>query len=272
MAGDRTPPTARLEQAIAAARADEPTLERLAQVRERIAQQSAGAQDASGGAAGPASAPLVKAATALGVLGLIVAGASWWAGTTQPSSAPALAPAPPRAPVHAVAEPVRAPVAKPPVEPPVALTRKLRQPQAASPDPAATTAADSRAGALEPARKPAPVRAPSEATTRPPAIQAEPAAQKPQPQPAQQDDSELALLRAARAALAADPAGALRLTDRHAQRFPAGVLREEREVIAIEALARAGRQADARARADRFAASFPSSVHGERVTRAVGQP
>lgn len=73
------------------------------------------------------------------------------------------------------------------------------------------------------------------------------------------------LLRAARAALERDPARALALTQEHKRRFPAGMLAQEREVIAIEALSRLGRSDDARSRADRFGKEYPDSPHGDRV-------
>lgn len=76
------------------------------------------------------------------------------------------------------------------------------------------------------------------------------------------------MLRGARLALEQEPRRALALTAEHKQRFPSGVLAQEREVIAIEALARLGRQDAARARADRFTADFPDSPHRERVDEA----
>jgi len=78
-------------------------------------------------------------------------------------------------------------------------------------------------------------------------------------------ESELSLVARAQAALAADPARALSLTDEHLQRFGSGALAQEREVIAIGALVRLGRMTEARARAERFHALYPTSAHGRRV-------
>jgi len=80
--------------------------------------------------------------------------------------------------------------------------------------------------------------------------------------------SEPVLLEQARRALAGSPATALALTNQHAARFPHGVLVQEREVIAIEALRRLGRGAEADRRATAFAQAFPGSAHQRRVEDA----
>ena len=73
--------------------------------------------------------------------------------------------------------------------------------------------------------------------------------------------AEALLLERARTALASNPAQSLALAQRHAAEFPHGLLVQEREVIAISALRRLGRTAEAAARAARFDARFPKSVH-----------
>lgn len=80
--------------------------------------------------------------------------------------------------------------------------------------------------------------------------------------------SEPALLEQARRVLASDPAAALALTGQHATLFPRGVLAQEREVIAIEALRRLNRSAEADRRAAAFAKAFPGSVHQRAVEDA----
>jgi hypothetical protein len=73
--------------------------------------------------------------------------------------------------------------------------------------------------------------------------------------------AERMLLDAARAALAhGAPDEALAAVDRHAATYPHGALREEREALAVKALAAAGRSAEARARGEHFRAEFPRSV------------
>jgi hypothetical protein len=79
--------------------------------------------------------------------------------------------------------------------------------------------------------------------------------------------SETLLLEQARAALHSHPARALELTRRHQARFPHGVLAQEREVIAIEALQRLGLEAAAKSRAAEFERRYRGSVHQPRVLR-----
>jgi hypothetical protein len=79
--------------------------------------------------------------------------------------------------------------------------------------------------------------------------------------------SEAALLERARAALATDPALSLSLVRRHRAEFPSGVLRQEREVIGIEALRRLDRRDEASRKAEEFRQKFPDSAHGRSVER-----
>jgi hypothetical protein len=77
--------------------------------------------------------------------------------------------------------------------------------------------------------------------------------------------SEPVLLEQARKALASAPAAALALTNEHAARFPHGALAQEREVIAIEALRRLHRSAEAESRSAAFAKAYPGSAHRRMV-------
>jgi hypothetical protein len=81
--------------------------------------------------------------------------------------------------------------------------------------------------------------------------------------PATWDEPQL--IERARKALAADPRRALALTQEHQRRFPAGALGVERDVIALEALARSGQTAEAKRRATAFEAKYPKSIHLPRV-------
>ncbi len=107
-----------------------------------------------------------------------------------------------------------------------------------------------------------------------PATVAEPppsAAQAQAPVPARAPATapdEAQLLRAAQAALKTDPARALALTQEHKRRFPHGVLAQEREVIAIEALSKVD-QAAAKKRAEQFRQEYPGSAHESKVGAAV---
>jgi hypothetical protein len=69
------------------------------------------------------------------------------------------------------------------------------------------------------------------------------------------------LIERARRALGTDAQRALALTQEHQRRFPNGELRVEREVIALEALARSGRASEARKRALVFEAKHPKSIY-----------
>ncbi|CAN5846697.1 hypothetical protein BH11MYX4_BH11MYX4_29340 [soil metagenome] len=84
---------------------------------------------------------------------------------------------------------------------------------------------------------------------------------------------EREVIDAARAALThGRPADALTATARHAERWPRGHLAEEREVIAIQALAASGRRAEADRRASAFKRSFPASMLIPAVDQALSTP
>lgn len=79
-------------------------------------------------------------------------------------------------------------------------------------------------------------------------------------------ETELSLLKRAQANATTAPSEALALTKLHANRFPSGALSQEREVIAIDALVRLGRVAEAAQRAERFQANYPGSAHARRLS------
>jgi hypothetical protein len=137
--------------------------------------------------------------------------------------------------------------------------------------PAETTAppmASSSTRLVEPVPAPpspnAGVTAPSEPTAAVPAPSASSASSARAKTP-----NEAALLERARRALSSNPALALELTRRHQTEFPRGVLRQEREVIAIEALRRLGKADQARERGSDFRREFPDSPHGRAVDRGL---
>src|SRR6185436_6341045 len=69
--------------------------------------------------------------------------------------------------------------------------------------------------------------------------------------------AETAQLAELRRVASSDPRRALTLADEGAHQFPNGFFSQEREAIAITSLLRLGRDADARARAERFLARYP---------------
>jgi hypothetical protein len=173
-----------------------------------------------------------------GVLGIVCLSLlAAWVGLREPAPRSLPAAAAPRAPAAAVEAPavqpvlpeVRALPEPPPAQP--ARRPRAQQPKVAPTDPAAAAPAGVPALTAE---------------------HADPAA-------------ELTLLTRARRLAAAAPAEALSLTAEHAEKYPRGVFMEERELIAVEALAHAGRAEEARTRASAFLAAHPRSAHGERM-------
>lgn len=80
--------------------------------------------------------------------------------------------------------------------------------------------------------------------------------------------SEAELLEQARSALKGDPARALARANEHRRRFPGGVLVQEREVIAIQALRQLGRASEAEQRAEAFSKAFPGSAFQRKLKPA----
>jgi hypothetical protein len=186
---------------------------------------------APAGIAGLAAGPLAK----LVVLGALLgagAGAIAW-----------LRPAPP-VQAQLVAAPTPSAVAPPPP-----------QPSAAPSAPPEPTPPATVASSASPARGPARRRD----TPAPPASVDPPA-------PPASLEGELALLRGAQRSLkGGDGAEALAQLDALAQRYPTGVLREERLAARVLALCAAGRVEEAREAGRRFVAELPASVQAPRV-------
>jgi hypothetical protein len=106
--------------------------------------------------------------------------------------------------------------------------------------------------------KPAPHSSPR---PRAPAARSEPATS-----PNSTLGAQVALLDAARTAIAAGAfAEALRLSERYRAEFPSGELAPEAEVVAIEALVFRGEKRPAAERAARFFARYPGDPHTARV-------
>lgn len=84
------------------------------------------------------------------------------------------------------------------------------------------------------------------------------------PEPSAPPPSELGLIQQAEAARG-DAQRALALLGRHAALYPHGALAQEREVLAVEMLLKAGQLKPARARAASFERAYPGSAHWPRV-------
>jgi hypothetical protein len=87
--------------------------------------------------------------------------------------------------------------------------------------------------------------------------------------PASRASEEAQLIGRAELALSQDPSTALRLANEHQRRFADGLLIQEREVIAIDALLRLGRRDAAEQRAAAFDRLHRGSVHSRRIHRLL---
>ncbi len=76
--------------------------------------------------------------------------------------------------------------------------------------------------------------------------------------------SEAALLHKARRIAPEDPRAALALLEQHERRFAAGMLVQERELLAVELLRAVGRDGAARSRMQAFRARYPDSIYLQR--------
>lgn len=218
-----------LRSALEAGRDELPSLERLQAIGARLGVGTGGA--VTGGGSG--AAPLAGASLGAKLVGLaLVAGAV--------AGGVGLA-------LHSRSRPEPAPAAAVQPAPPLAA-----DPPAPTPLPTLTPAP---APPLDPPR-PAPKVPPPARASRAETHAGDPRA-------------EAALLQQANDALAVDPGRALKLCAVHVQRYPSGLLSQEREVIAIEALVALGRRAEATERADRFRAAHPESSHLRRIEQVL---
>jgi len=148
--------------------------------------------------------------------------------------------------------------------------------EAAPPSTPAPSSGASDAAATDDAPRPAAVRsgprvaaaATSAETIRSPAARLAPDRANPESlgQGVVARRTEVALLRDARLALAGSPADALALAEQHRVQFAHGAMVQERELIAISALARLGRHTAVLARAAQFERDFPNSPYRKQVT------
>jgi hypothetical protein len=82
---------------------------------------------------------------------------------------------------------------------------------------------------------------------------------------------EMTLLREAQENVGSSPATTLARCDEHARAYPKGSMAQEREVLAIDALLRLGRRAEAEQRAARFEATYPGSAYSRRITSLLAR-
>jgi hypothetical protein len=142
--------------------------------------------------------------------------------------------------------------------------------------PAAVPPVDPPAPRISPrVRPPKPVIASAEKSIEAPAETEEKGLAPSAPSTSPSDetlDEELRILTRARAALGGgDAARALSALEEHAQRFPRGLLTEERISQRVLALCAAGRSAEAAREAERFLRSYPTSPTATQVRNACGE-
>jgi hypothetical protein len=78
------------------------------------------------------------------------------------------------------------------------------------------------------------------------------------------------MLEVARSALGSDPAQALEITREHTKLFPKAQLRDERELIAVDALLRLGRRTEAWERAKTRILQEKDSLYAKRMRQLFG--
>lgn len=81
--------------------------------------------------------------------------------------------------------------------------------------------------------------------------------------------AEASLVDRAKRSLASAPSMALELTDEAKRDFPNGMLVEEREAIAVQALAKLGRTEQAKQRGERFLSRYARGAHASAVRSAL---
>jgi hypothetical protein len=95
-------------------------------------------------------------------------------------------------------------------------------------------------------------------------------------EPAGDPDAELRLemaqLARIRALLPTDPAQALQMAQEGQRRFPSGMFREERNGLAVLALARLGRRVEARTRGNAYLLRHPRGPFSAEIRRLVARP
>ncbi|WP_437317923.1 tetratricopeptide repeat protein [Sorangium sp. So ce385] len=161
-----------------------------------------------------------------------------------------------------------------------ALSSSTEPPPSRSAGPVQAPAVAPQAPAAAPQEPRTPVATAAEPAPRPEPrpeapIAGEPGRRPSGPKPTETDllRAESALLTEARAKLrSGDAAGAAATLERLRAQFPNGVLRQEREVLAIEVLASRGNVQEAKRRAQAFVKQYPGSPHSAKLKRLLDQP
>ncbi|HEU5075317.1 MAG TPA: hypothetical protein VFU02_14100 [Polyangiaceae bacterium] len=166
----------------------------------------------------------------------------------------------PDAPATAVSAPLVNPVPRPTT--PASATSPSAAPEAALPETAApVTEAPAPSGAQKPAGPTA--RQSHKPTPKPVALPVE-----------SRDDllqREVQQLRQIRQLVGSNPGQALALANEGHSTFKGGVLYQEREALALQALSALGRRSELQARGERYLRAFPNSSFSTRVRQLLGR-
>ncbi|MBE2247915.1 MAG: hypothetical protein IAE78_00110 [Myxococcus sp.] len=207
---------------------DEPTPAQLESLTRRLAPQLE-EPHGSGGPTGGGGAGLAGKVGALVVVAGIATAAFLMGRQSSPPPEPTTPPRP-----AVTAPPVEAPAPGPP---------SVTAPPVETPAPAQPS------GVAPVVAPPTPTKAPSPVG----------AVARPATPSAADEDADYELLQRALQSPSAEEK--LQLAEEHGARFPGSSLAQEREVLAIDALVKLGRSAEAKARLERFARQWPTSAH-----------
>lgn len=160
------------------------------------------------------------------------------------------------------------PVATVAPQPPVAtLPPQTSEPSVQAPATEPSEAMEEPAAAPEPPARAAPKR-PVLTPERPPRAEAKPA-----PTQTRDDllDQEVQQLREIRQMVGSNPNRALKLANEGHVRFKGGVLYQEREALALQALSQLGRKGELEQRGERYLRTFPNGSFSNRVRQLLGR-
>ena len=269
-----------LFRALNAARQQLPNSEQLTALAASLSQKGiAVAPSAHGAASVPSSATRLKLWLGAGVIGPLTLALLLWRSAAPHVTAPIANVSPPTqllAATGAAADdaPRRAlgsaGVSNAPASPVGNDTAPL-----SAPAPSSTTSdATAPVNAARPSSSPAPVRSGPRVTAAPLAsvegVRSSVTPDRTSPESVGPGvvarPTEIALLRDARLALSSNPSEALALAEQHRTSFAHGAMVQERELIAISALARLGRHTAVLARAAEFERNFPNSPYRKQVS------
>jgi len=228
----------------------------LASLKTAIAAQT--------GAVAPVAAAGLSATFKVAVAGaVVVGGAALWLGLSPPaprvSASPAIAAGAPLHPAPPVAEADALGTAKAPVAAPVPLPPSVAAPAVSPPITVPAAPPTVAELPLVPDEEVAPDAAPKarRAKAKRPALSV------------QEAMAEADIIARAKRALATSPTEALALADEAQRTYRKGMLVQEREAIAIQALARLGRADQANQRAESFLKRYGRGPHAAAVRSAL---